>query len=602
MANSIQVDPNITRIRKGGEILGGVNKKKRALTFFSKNLIFSISGIVLACMIMSVISYVLMSRALTSSLEQQATGIATLWKNRFEVEDLKKAKTDLSVDSAVQKKLVPLLTELSDGNANVAQGFLFEPNVVDGAKTKFLSLPSHLLEGGLKPGELFEQPPEMVKAFQTLEQTKAPVAPPIYKDSIGSWLTVLVPVLDQQQQLVAVFGIDVNASVISQQQNNLIWSLVLASLLFLIVGVIIQIFGLRKLLHPIKELISGVGKISKGDLTQRVVVHSNDELGQLSESFNEMVESLHSVLGQVRVTVEQLASSSEQLSVSAEDSTKSSEQTATTVNELAVGTETQAGNIQQTNHAIDDMSIRVGQIESNSQVVMEKVFVATNLATEGNQAIDMVVKQMNSISSTVNGSAESMKDLVDNALHIGRIVEVINTIANQTNLLALNASIEAARAGEHGRGFAVVAGEVRKLAEQSSSSAQQITSYVGSIQEGIQNTVLSMEIGTREVTEGLHLVNQAGSSFSEIREAVDEVSQNIQVVSTAVEQMTSRVSEVLTSMDRILEVTNEVVGGSQNIAAATEQQLASMEEVTSSADMLSSMAEELQEKIRHFKL
>lgn len=123
-----------------------------------------------------------------------------------------------------------------------------------------------------------------------------------------------------------------------------------------------------------------------------------------------------------------------------------------------------------------------------------------------------------------------------------------------------------------------------------------------SIQEGIQNAVQSMEHGTREVTEGLHLVNQAGSSFNEIRDAVDEVSLNNQVVSTAIEQMTARVSEVLSSMNRILEVTNEVVGGTQNIAAATEQQLASMEEVTSSSNVLSSMGEELREKIRQFKL
>ncbi|WP_166541774.1 methyl-accepting chemotaxis protein [Paenibacillus lutrae] len=576
--------------------------KKTALTFFSKNLLFSISGIVLACMIMSVISYFIMSRALTGSLGEQATGIATLWKNRFVAEELKTVQTNYSSDSAIQEKLVSLLDELSEGNANVAQGFLFEPDVVDGAKTRFLSLPTHLLEAGLKPGELFDQPPEMVKAFQTLKQTKSPVIPPIYKDNIGSWLTVLIPVLDQQQQLVAVFGIDVNASVISEQQYKLIWSLVIASLLFLIVGVVVQIFGLKKLLQPIKELISGVEKISKGDLTQKVVVHSNDELGQLSESFNEMVRSLHSTLEQVQVTIEQVGSSSEQLSVSAEDSTKSSTQTAAIVQELATGTEIQAGNIDQTNRAINDISTRVGQIESNSRVVMDKVFSATNLATEGNRAIDMVVRQMNSISSTVNQSAESMKYLVDNALHIGRIVEVINTIANQTNLLALNASIEAARAGEHGRGFAVVAGEVRKLAEQSSNSAQQITSYVESIQEGIQNAVRSMEHGTREVTEGLHLVNQAGSSFNEIHVAVDEVSVNIQVVSTALEQMTSRVSEVLSSMNRILDVTNEGVGGTQNIAASTEQQLASMEEVTSSANALSSMAEELQEKIRQFKL
>ncbi|EPY05818.1 methyl-accepting chemotaxis protein [Paenibacillus alvei TS-15] len=192
----------------------GEGKKKTAISFFSKTLMFSISGIVLACMIMSVISYAIMSRALTGSLEEQATGVATLWKNRFEVEDLKRGKTSLSSDSTIQKKLVSLLDELSNGNANVAQGFIFEPDLVDGTKTRIISNPTHLLKVGLKPGELFDQPTDMVKAFQSLKQTKSIVIPPIYNDDIGSWLTVLVPVLDQQQQLVAVFGIDVNASII----------------------------------------------------------------------------------------------------------------------------------------------------------------------------------------------------------------------------------------------------------------------------------------------------------------------------------------------------------------------------------------------------
>ncbi|EPY09869.1 hypothetical protein [Paenibacillus alvei] len=155
----------------------GKGKKKTALTFFSKNLLFSISGIVLACMIMSVISYAIMSRALTGSLEEQATGVATLWKNRFEVEDLKRGKTSLSSDSTIQKKLVSLLDELSNGNANVAQGFIFEPDLVDGTKTRIISNPTHLLKVGLKPGELFDQPTDMVKAFQTLKQTKSIVIP-----------------------------------------------------------------------------------------------------------------------------------------------------------------------------------------------------------------------------------------------------------------------------------------------------------------------------------------------------------------------------------------------------------------------------------------
>ncbi|BCJ86548.1 hypothetical protein skT53_15330 [Effusibacillus dendaii] len=221
---------------------------------------------------------------------------------------------------------------------------------------------------------------------------------------------------------------------------------------------------------------------------------------------------------------------------------------------------------------------------------------------EGNQAIRTAISQMNSIQNTVSGLAKVITGLGERSQEIGQIVEAITSIASQTNLLALNAAIEAARAGEHGRGFAVVADEVRKLAEQSSISAQQISELIATIQEETNKAVESMERGTKEVSEGITAVNLAGESFEQIGHSITDVSSQMQEVSAASKQMSTNSQQVIKSIDTISEITESTAAGAQNVSAASEEQLATMEEITASANALAQMAEELQKIVMKFKV
>ncbi|MGG1658928.1 methyl-accepting chemotaxis protein [Brevibacillus sp. NRS-1366] len=359
----------------------------------------------------------------------------------------------------------------------------------------------------------------------------------------------------------------------------------------------------QQVTRPIVEVANVANRISDGELTvEPLQIRTRDEVGQLSQSVNTMVENLRTIIQQVNATASDLASSAEELSVNAEHTSKATEQIAITIQEVAYGAEKQVKSVEDSVTAMQVVSTGTKQVTANAQYAAESAIEASQIAIEGNQALQIVISQMHSIDDTVNNIAEIVRRLGNSSQEIGQIVQVITAIAEQTNLLALNAAIEAARAGEQGRGFAVVADEVRKLAEQSAKSAQQIEKLITAIQLESNQAVLSMEKGTKEVTVGLEVVNNAGKSFEQIQDAVTQVASQIQEVKTHSVQMSVGTEQVVELVSLIEEVAENSADGTQNVSAATEEQLAAMEEVTSSANSLAKIAEELQSHVSRFKV
>nr|WP_275581922.1 methyl-accepting chemotaxis protein [Brevibacillus fulvus] len=240
-------------------------------------------------------------------------------------------------------------------------------------------------------------------------------------------------------------------------------------------------------------------------------------------------------------------------------------------------------------------------IAKNAEDVTDIAKRAVQRATSGGESVKTVVTQMNTINQTVLESAAVVKVLGDRSQEISQIIEVITGIAAQTNLLALNAAIEAARAGEHGRGFAVVADEVRKLAEQSSASAERISQLISLIQEEIIQTVSAMDTATAEVANGMVTVQAVGETFKHIHENINEVTQEITEVTEAIVKASAGSEQLGELMNHVAAIANESAAGTQTVSAATEEQLASMEEITASAHSLAKRAEELLSLINQFK-
>lgn len=381
---------------------------------------------------------------------------------------------------------------------------------------------------------------------------------------------------------------------------------VLITILVLIIAIVLCTFiGFvitRMIATPLKDLQNLMGKAENGDFTVKGAYRSKDELGLVTASFNKMMSGLRGVVKQVTEASEQVAASSEELMVNADETSRATEQIAVTIQEVATGSDRQLQSVEETSQTIHELSAGVHQIAASTQHLSASAGDTSEKAVEGDRLITKAVNQMESIHQTFDGLSESIKGLGERSKEIGQIVGVITDIASQTNLLALNAAIEAARAGEHGRGFAVVADEVRKLAEQSAQSSQQIAQLVTAIQSQTETTVNSMDQATAEVSEGINVVNTAGDSFKHIQSLINKVAGQIHEISAAVEEMSAGTEQVVNVVTDINKVAENTASGTQNVSAAAQEQTASMEEISASSASLAKMAEELQIAVEKFKI
>lgn len=389
---------------------------------------------------------------------------------------------------------------------------------------------------------------------------------------------------------------------IKQAISPILYSTLIVIIVSLILGGLIVLFIIRSINEPIKQLVTATDRMSKGDLSIPIHLSRNDELGKLAQAFNQMRENLNEIILQVREKASTLAASSEQLNASTEQNTSATEQISSSIQEVTSSVEMQSQSIDESSVMVNEMAESIRQIAESSDRVSVTTVDAKSAVEEGNQALESTFGQMEYIKNTVHELSASIQDLGNRSQEISKIVDVITDIAEQTNLLALNAAIEAARAGEHGKGFAVVASEVRKLAEQSSESSEQIKQMIEAIQRETNTAVTSMETGTAEVDNGIKVVSHAGESFTAISGYVSTITEQIQQVTDQIQNISSGNEHFLNTFEEVANVANTTSDGAQNVSASTQEQLASMEEIRGSALSLTQMAEELHEMVEQFKL
>ncbi|MFJ7887797.1 methyl-accepting chemotaxis protein [Lysinibacillus xylanilyticus] len=358
----------------------------------------------------------------------------------------------------------------------------------------------------------------------------------------------------------------------------------------------------RLIVNPVKELQANMLKAGDGDLTVQGTYSSKDEIGQLTQSFNSMINNIRNTVTKVSETANHVAEASEELNINAAETTKATEMVANTMETIAHGSVEQLNNVSNTVNTVNELSTGVQQVAGNAQAVTELSGDSLSLVINGINAANQMNQQMMDITERVNGLSEVVDLLGKRSNEIGQIIDSITAIAEQTNLLALNAAIEAARAGEHGNGFAVVADEVRKLAEQSAVSSNQIEVLISETQKDTQKAVESMKLVTAGVNEGIKTTENTRTTFASIQGAIQSVTMQVEEVSAAVEQMAAGTEEIVGSMNTIHSITKSTTAGTESISATTEEQMASMEEISSSAYALANLAEELRDLAAQFRV
>lgn len=359
----------------------------------------------------------------------------------------------------------------------------------------------------------------------------------------------------------------------------------------------------RRIASPIEALEAAANRIAAGDISHATLgIATNDEIGRLGKSFEQMTRNLHALIRKTVGAVEQVAASAEELTASAEQSAQAANQIAAAITGVASGTSEQLAASAETSTVVGQMSANIKEIAANANKVALQSAQAADKAKDGDRTVESAVIQMASIEETVTSSAQVVARLGERSKEIGQIVDTIAGIAGQTNLLALNAAIEAARAGEQGRGFAVVAEEVRHLAEQSQDAAKRIAELIAEIQGDTGHAVNAMNNGTREVKTGAEVVNAAGSAFREIAGLVTTVSGAIKEISAKLQQLADGSQSIVGSVEKIDQLGRKSAEESQHVSAAAEEQLAAMEEIASSSKALSGLADDLRAAVAGFRI
>lgn len=374
------------------------------------------------------------------------------------------------------------------------------------------------------------------------------------------------------------------------------------SLIGSLIAIIVGAFIISQITKPIKSVVSAMKKAEEGDLTVQVPIYSHDEVGQISVMYNSMMGTLKEILEKVQEASEQVASSSEQLTASANENTRASEQIATAAEEISRGSQDQVGRVNEVVLSIHDISDSITNTASNVLKVREDAKTANHYAKDGAENLNSVINEMNDIAQKVMKTESVIRKLGSQSESIIGIITTITNISEQTNLLALNAAIEAARAGEQGKSFAVVAGEVRKLAEQSRSAADEIADLITTINGEIKEAITMMEDSTKAVSEGEKVVKVAGQSFSKIESSVDDVSSEMESLSNAIETIKTSAAVIVSHSDEISKLAEIASGDTGEVAAASEEQMATMEEINSASHILAEMADQLQGQVNRFKL
>ena len=383
-------------------------------------------------------------------------------------------------------------------------------------------------------------------------------------------------------------------------------SSMMVMLITTIVCVLLLLAFSYKLINSIRDalniMVHVCDKLSSGNFIVRTEPSQRkDELGDVHRALYDMTLKIGDLLKEVSKTTEQMAAASQQLNSSSMESANAATSVAQSVADAAAVVVQQQTAVTNGTDSVASISQSVKSISQETEEISQEADQAAKKAEAGNLVVEKSVNQIHSVEEKVRTTARLVDELGARSQEIGAIVDTISDLAGQTNLLALNAAIEAARAGEQGRGFAVVAEEVRKLAEQSATAAQQIADLIGRIQDDTSKAVASMDSDRQAVVQGAESVEGLRQVFEEINGLVIDVAGKIESMSDSIQHVADQSSEITNHMEQIDTGAAKVADNMQSISAATEEQSASAQEIASASDSLARQAQDVQEKLQKFK-
>jgi len=425
----------------------------------------------------------------------------------------------------------------------------------------------------------------------------------------GEWgvlISGFAPVLNSNGDIVGLVGCDINADTVSEITRNFLKKLSIGVLLIIIVFLAVFIWSIRKIvIKPISQVVQYANRIADRDYAFNIdekLLRQVDETGSLVNAINDIKQQTSDVLMNIVTSSDTLVTSSNSLSSVSIETAKSIDEVSRAVNDIAGNATNQAMSSEEGYNKILELQTFIGENSGRIDELTNASKEMNLFVTEGKKTIDEVVEKSEETNKSIIEIQEKLEITSKSSEKISEASGFIASIAEQTNLLALNAAIEAARAGEHGRGFAVVAEEIKKLAEQSALSTQEIDDVVKILLSNLKETVSVMGLVIKNTDEQRISVDQSMEKYNNIENGIKKMHESIDYLSSSNNHIVDNSTHLQEVISKITNIAEDNAANTEEVSAATEEQNASIQEVSESSKGLADLATELKEIVHTFKL
>ncbi|BEP28490.1 methyl-accepting chemotaxis protein [Helicovermis profundi] len=398
---------------------------------------------------------------------------------------------------------------------------------------------------------------------------------------VGTWnQTAYEPIKNANGKIIGIWYVGVPNTAYDKIISKFIEDLALIVVLALIISIILIAIFSNKIIKPLRLLNEAAIKFANGDLSHKININDSSEIGSLANSFSKMGKSIRNMIKEINTLTLNISETLSIVVESSEEISHSSDDVVKAIDQVAMGATDQANIIIETKRETNELSENLNYMIDKSSIIKNSINTMNSNTKNGVTILETLKDGLLNNYEASTMVSKSVEDLSDKSIKIGNIIETITAISEQTNLLALNAAIEAARAGEHGKGFAVVADEVKKLAIESSSSANEIGIIVNDI-------ISSINSAKYEMTQAEKIINVINENIVETENSYKIISDNSAKVNMNFDEfmvMTEKIEHVkdavISSMDNISKISEITASNTEEVSASVEEENAAIENIS----------------------
>ncbi|GKU24493.1 methyl-accepting chemotaxis protein [Clostridium folliculivorans] len=423
-----------------------------------------------------------------------------------------------------------------------------------------------------------------------------------HSDGWGNLISAYIPIKDTSGNIVGVLAADFDANIMVNQLNKFKFNICILVVIIIVLGIIIgEIFSIF-LVRSLNKLKKKAELIKNGDLTVRFDKNGDDEIGELTQSFGEMVNNISVITSEIKNNTREVNAEITDMHKSFTETSNTAEEISQVINEIATGSLEQTSRINQVSTTMDEVFRQVENSVQKANIVSSSSDTSLNNTKAALNLFKTSIEKVTTVTDTIEATAMIIQDLDSKSKEITAFSETISEITSQTNLLSLNAAIEAARAGEQGKGFSIVANEIKDLAEQSSNASSQISEIANSMQNEILNAIKSIEKGVGHANESVASVNKVDSYLSDLQSSSIDTNIKIKEIINSIFIIEHTCKDSLNKIHELDDISRSFSSGSQQAAASTEEQAAIMYQVKINMNNIKNMTDRLNNVVNKFKV